>query len=75
MKNITISVDEEVLKRARAYAGRHHTTLNQLIRDLLDRTVSTEAGAGEMAEFVLLAGESGGDSGGRRWKREDLYDV
>ena len=33
MKNITLAVDEETLAAGRAYAERHHTTLNALVRD------------------------------------------
>ncbi len=75
MKNVTISVDEGMLNRARAYANEHHTTLNQLVRDLLERTVSTSLQGSELAPFAQLAAQSGGDSAGRKWKREDLYDV
>jgi hypothetical protein len=39
MKNITLSIPEDLLLRSRAYAERHHTTLNQLVRDMLNKVV------------------------------------
>jgi len=33
MKNITLALDDETLAAGRAYAQRHHTTLNARVRD------------------------------------------
>jgi uncharacterized protein (DUF4415 family) len=35
MKNITLALDDETLEAGRAYAERHQTTLNALVRELL----------------------------------------
>ena len=35
--NITLSADEKLVAKAREYAQAHNTTLNQLIRDYLER--------------------------------------
>jgi plasmid stability protein len=35
MKNITLSIDEDVLRAARIYAAEHDTTVNALVRDFL----------------------------------------
>ena len=73
MPNITLAVDEETLKAGRDYASRHGTTLNQLVRDLLrqrtvgDRKAKADAMLRHMKEHSF-------NSGGRDWKREDLYD-
>ena len=73
MKNVTIAIDEETLAASREYARAHHTSLNNMIRDLLERTVVTEARATWADEFLELAVKAGGDSHGKKWKREDLY--
>lgn len=39
MKNITLSIPEELIKQGRDYAAKHGTTLNALIRMLLKSTV------------------------------------
>lgn len=74
MKNITISLDEKVLKAGRDYAKAHHMSLNALIRRLLAQTVlsSTEDWADEL--FSLLD-QAQGNSYGEKWTREELYDV
>lgn len=43
MKNITLALDEQTLAAGRAYAQRHGTTLNSLVRDLL-RRATVDAG-------------------------------
>jgi hypothetical protein len=37
MKNVTLSIPEELLAMSREYAARHQTTLNQLVRDMLKK--------------------------------------
>lgn len=75
MKNVTIALDEDVLKAGREYARAHHTSLNNLIRRLLERTVMRRQEEGAWDRFFELADKAGGDSKGKRWKREDLYRV
>ncbi len=72
MKNITLAIDEEILDAGRAYALRHQTTLNALVRELLVKTVlaDREAAVGEM--FRLMDAHPG-NSHGRRWTREELH--
>ena len=68
-----ISLDDALHRRAKTYAARHGTTLNQLVRDLLrqrtvgDRKAKADAMLRHMKEHSF-------NSGGRDWKREDLYD-
>jgi fumarate hydratase class II len=35
--NITLSVDKELVKRAREYAAQHGTSLNQIIREYMEQ--------------------------------------
>jgi len=74
MPNLTISLDEEVLRASREYARKRNVSLNALIRQLLEQRVRrTEAtwidACFERVDRLAV------DSGGRSWKREDLYDV
>ena len=73
MKNVTIAIDEETLEAGREYARAHHTTLNGMIRELLRRTVINDSRATWADEFLELAETAGGDSKGKKWKREDLH--
>jgi hypothetical protein len=72
MKNITLAIDEETLEAGRAYAERHQTTLNALVRDLLARTVHTDRTA-TAAEMFRLMDDAPGRSRGKRWTRDDLH--
>ncbi|MFH2219308.1 MAG: hypothetical protein ABII68_06580 [Pseudomonadota bacterium] len=74
MPNITISIDEDLLKAGRQYAKEHSTSMNALIRKLLEQTVVTQSKT-RLYECFGLMDRAEGNSKGRRWKREDLYDV
>ncbi|HUT88967.1 MAG TPA: DUF6364 family protein [Thermoguttaceae bacterium] len=62
MKNMTLSADEELIARARAYAQAHNTTLNQLIRDFLARIAGQPDGEEAAREFAALARSQAGCS-------------
>lgn len=51
MKNVTLSVPDALLKKGRAYAAKHGTTLNALIRKLLQTTV--EGAPAPKARMIL----------------------
>jgi hypothetical protein len=72
MKNITLALDEETLEAGREYAQRHHTTLNALVRELLQKTVLSDRKASVLEMFRLMDAYPG-NSEGNRWNREDLY--
>jgi hypothetical protein len=72
MKNITLAIDEETLDAGRAYAQRHQTTLNALVRELLVKTVLADREAAVLEMFRLMDGNPG-DSRGRHWTREELH--
>lgn len=73
MGNITISVDDSLLSAAKAYAKKHNTSLNGLLRQLLERTVQPASGAW-LEEFFAIADVAGGDSTGRAWTRDELHE-
>lgn len=74
MSNITISINEKLLKSGRKYAEKHHTSVNALIRKLLEHTVGYDS-TQWVEECFSLMDRANAHSGGKRWKREDLYDV
>ena len=73
MKNITLALDEETLAAGRAYAERHNTTLNALVRDLLARTVHVDRAAA-VEEMFRLMDLAPGHSRGKQWTRDELYE-
>jgi hypothetical protein len=74
MPNITISLDELLLKSGRQYAEQHQTSINALIRSLLEKTVKNDSTLW-IEECFSLMDRAGVHSKGKCWKREDLYDV
>jgi hypothetical protein len=74
MPNVTISLDEEMLKSSRKYAERQNISLNQLIRQLLARTVMKESSEW-IEDCFKLMDETAIDSQGMTWDRDELYDV
>jgi hypothetical protein len=72
VKNITLALDEGTLDAGRAYAQRHQTTLNALVRELLVKTVLADREAAVRELFRLMDAHPG-NSRGQRWAREELY--
>ena len=72
MKNITLTLDESTIDAGPAYAERHQTTLNALVRDLLRRLVIGDRNAIVVDTFRMMDGYPG-HSGGEQWTRDDLH--
>ncbi len=72
MKNITLALDDQTLDAGRAYAQRHQTTLNALVRELLVKTVLADRQAAVREMFRLMDAHPG-NSDGRSWTREELH--
>jgi len=74
MTNVTISLDNTLLEKGRKYAQKQHTSLNRLIRNLLSQTVVEEK-QDWLDDCFKLMDKAKGKSQGKKWKREELYDV
>lgn len=75
MKNVTLSVPEDVLAKARAAARKRGKSLNVLIRDYLEELGGSNARrARALRELKKLWAEGGGHSGGRKIRREEAYE-
>lgn len=76
MPNITLSVDESVIRKVRKIAVDRHTTLTAMVREYLesvaarDETVRARAVEELEASFTRLSR----DMGARRWTREELHE-
>jgi len=72
--NVTLSIDELLVERARKLAASRGTSLNEMIRRLLEEATAASAPSNLLADLERLWAEEAGDTGGRKWRREDLYD-
>ena len=73
MANLTLSIDDELLRRARIRALEQGTSVNALLRDYLDHYSGWHAERMRAKEsfFAIMRRAKGGP---RDWKREDLHD-
>jgi plasmid stability protein len=76
MANLTLSIDEAVLKRARIRALEQDTSVNALVREYLERLVAGEPARSGMAPFLALARsiDAGSGPAGRTWTRAELHE-
>lgn len=75
MPNVTLSIQENLLKVGREYAHKHHISLNALIRDLLSKTVTKKASSSWLDGCFKLMDKSKVRLKNKKFHREDLYDV
>ncbi len=72
--NVTLSIEEKLLARARELAHERGTSVNQLIRDYLERLTGGPEATDVMEQLERLWSEQSGRSGGWKWNRDELYD-
>ena len=74
MANLTITVEDELLKRARVRAAEQDTSVNAVLRDELEAVCRHRKRSDpRSAAFAKFARENPGNSHGQGWTREDLY--
>lgn len=72
--NLTISVDDGTLQKARTLASKRGISLQDLLRQYLESLVG-ERPASDVADQLLdLMRSAGGHSGGRRIRRDEAYE-
>lgn len=76
MTNLTLSIDDELLKRARIRALERDTSVNALVRDYLEDLVARDTSPPGMQPFLTLTASIHAGSGGhgRTWTREELHE-
>ena len=72
--NITLSVDERLVRRARKRANAMGKSLNQLVREYLERLAGTDDAERDVAELRQLSQESPGRARGWQFSRAELHE-
>ena len=76
MPNITLSVDDEIIKKVRKIAIEKNTTLTAMVRDYLSSVAIRDAQ--EKNEAIKKLQKSfkkmSNDMGRRKWSRENLHE-
>ncbi len=72
--NITLSADKELIEEARKYAKKKQTSLNSLIRELLNKIINNKDTIADADEFESLAlNYSGKSEDGYKFDRDEIY--
>ena len=75
MANLTIAVEDDVLKKARLKAVENGTSVNAVLREFLrDYTGNASRQLEAARRVIALAHEHATQVGPITWTREDLYD-
>lgn len=77
MANLTITVDDGTLKRARMRALEEDTSVNAVLREYLEEYAGRRQEQIEAARRIIESSRnstSGSGPDGRKWKREDAYE-
>jgi hypothetical protein len=72
--NVTLSLDEEIIRQARQQAEAMGTSVNQLVREYLERLAGRTTSHADAAEFERLSRLAKGDSRGWKFNREELHE-
>ena len=72
--NLTLAIDEQLVKRARKIAQAQGKSLNQYIREQLERLTARDDTRGWIAEFERLSRQSKGHSRGWRFNRDAVHE-
>ena len=75
MANLTITVDEDLLKKARIRALEQGTSVNAVLREYLESYTGMRSSREvTVAEIINLSRKSRSRRGSKRWTRDDLHD-
>jgi plasmid stability protein len=76
MANLTVSIDDDLLRRARVRAAERGESVNAAVAAYLEQYAGPSPAAGALARFLDLAAttDAGSGPGGRRWTRDELHD-
>lgn len=75
MKNVTIALDEALLREARRIAADRSTTLNAMIREFLQELADRESQTTlARKRIVELCRVSQAEVGPKTWTRDDLHE-
>jgi antitoxin component of RelBE/YafQ-DinJ toxin-antitoxin module len=72
--NLTLAVEEKIVRRARKAAESMGMSLNQAVRRFLEELAGDDSAERDVAELTELSKRSGGHSRGWRVDREQLHE-
>ena len=73
MANLTLSLDDEILQKAREAALREHTSVNALVRDYLTRYVDAKSRRLEAIDVIGKLARRNKSRSTESWSRDELH--
>ena len=74
MKNVTLSIDEDVLSAVRTYAAERNSSVNALVREFLTAIAHREDRAKKARQRIReLSESSDARIGSTSWSRDELH--
>ncbi len=75
MANLTITVDEATLKKARIRALEQNTSVNRILRQYLEVYAGVSRDQSDSVnKIIALSSSSGSRRGKQRWNRDELHE-
>ncbi len=76
MANLTLTIDGELLKRARIRALERDTSVNALVREYLEELAAGDRDDRSLRAFLEVTGSQHATSGPKRrsWTRDELHE-
>ena len=74
MANLTLTVDDWVLRRARIHALERGTSVNALVREYLERIAHDGTDLEAIVAGIDALADTTASKRGGRWTRDDLYE-
>ena len=72
--NVTLSIEDRVIQRARQRAEALGTSVNQLVREYLEQLAGSTNPEEDAAEFERLSRAAKGNSRGWKFNREEIHE-
>ncbi|HEY4052148.1 MAG TPA: DUF6364 family protein [Terriglobales bacterium] len=72
--NLTLSVDDEIIEAARRHAEALGKSVNQLVREYLERLAGRSDREALVAELREMTRKSTGNSHGWKFNREEIHE-
>jgi len=75
MANLTISLDDDLLRQARVRAAERGTSVNAVLREYLEEWIGRRSSRSRAVAALLKQAERATSArAGRRWSREELHE-
>ena len=73
-RNLTVQLDEELIRQAKAVAARRGMSVSGLVAQQILELTAADERYQRARESALAMMDRAQDRGGRRWTRDELYD-